>query len=216
MPTSSIEKPGESLGSAWGVVSGSHSACDFWADQYCISQTPIAGHLDLWNRAIHRAACCLVVGGVANLPVDPFQFIGPVEPSTRPIVTAQGTNWVRPCDQGKQVHEHRKYLEGLVATGAISPQMERRAWEIWGNLWTKYPDLTVPDAGPGPDGEVQYTWSRRDHYLALDIIPDQPSEFFYRNRQTGTMWECESSETVLVVSDELATYLKLFLIGKTA
>jgi hypothetical protein len=49
--------------------------------------------------------------------------------------------------------------------------------------------LSVPDACPGPDGQLLYTWDHGDHHLELELFPDAPAEFFYENDTTGDVWE---------------------------
>jgi hypothetical protein len=90
--------------------------------------------------------------------------------------------------------KHMKHLEYLVrvSTGEralISRQtalLARHAWRIiWLSSGGKIP---IPAACTGPDGEMFYSWDRGRHHLELEIIPGQPSEFFYRDRETEQFW----------------------------
>jgi hypothetical protein len=84
------------------------------------------------------------------------------------------------------------YLDRITANNQVTPQMAGLAWEAWNKLSVATENaLPVPDAGPGPDGEILYTWDRGEHHFELEILPADPAEFFYRNRNSGELWECE-------------------------
>jgi hypothetical protein len=84
---------------------------------------------------------------------------------------------------------HRAHRDWLykVATGpdaVIAPEMAHRAWRAWCQAWSASGfRLPVPDACPGPDGELIYVWDRGRYHLELELIPDGPDEFFYRDRE---------------------------------
>jgi hypothetical protein len=87
-----------------------------------------------------------------------------------------------------------KHLEFLdrVTKGESPPitietaELARSAWQlIWQESGYRMP---VPAACTGPDGEMFYSWDRGRHHLELEIIPGQPAEFFYRDRETGEFW----------------------------
>lgn len=84
------------------------------------------------------------------------------------------------------------YLDQITADSQVTPQLARLAWDAWNSLSAATGNsLPVPDACPGSEGELLYTWDRDEHHLELEIFPAAPAEFFYRNRQTGDLWECE-------------------------
>ncbi len=89
---------------------------------------------------------------------------------------------------GDLVHEHRKYLQGLVEQESISSSLAAEAMTIWWRLSDAVEgDLAMPDAAPGGDGELLYIWKRGDHYLSLEMT-EEGAEFFYRDRGTGGIW----------------------------
>jgi hypothetical protein len=82
------------------------------------------------------------------------------------------------------------YLYGIVDQELVTPRLARRAWQAWTALSDSVGNaLLVPDACPGPNGELLYTWDREGHHLELEIFPDAPAEFFYENDNSGEVWE---------------------------
>ena len=82
------------------------------------------------------------------------------------------------------------YLAHLSASNDISPYTTRLAWRAWINVRAATsPLLPVPDACPGPDGQLLYTWDRAEHHLELEVFPNGATEFFYRNRGSDELWE---------------------------
>ncbi len=72
----------------------------------------------------------------------------------------------------------------------ISPPMIDLAWSAWIALRdATSPTLPIPDACPGPDGELLYTWDREEHHFEAEVFPSGAVEFFYRNRLTDELWE---------------------------
>ena len=87
--------------------------------------------------------------------------------------------------------EHLSFLKH-VSTGerpSITPDTARSASTAWRVIWraSDY-KMPVPAAGTGPDGEMFYAWNAGRYHLELEIIPGQPAEFFYRDRETGEFW----------------------------
>src|SRR5205809_6924017 len=83
------------------------------------------------------------------------------------------------------------YLHQLAQDQIICKPTMARTLEAWGRLAAAAKGLPAPDATPGPDGQVLYTWDRDRHHLELEILPAGPAEFFYRDRRSGGLWECE-------------------------
>jgi hypothetical protein len=103
------------------------------------------------------------------------------------------------------------YLDRITADKLITPQMARLAWDAWNKLSGATENtLPVPDACPGPDGVLLYTWDRGEHHLELEIFPASPAEFFYRNRTSGALWECEYVIGEPIPNDAL-TRLRVFI-----
>jgi hypothetical protein len=84
------------------------------------------------------------------------------------------------------IQEHRLYLERIVRSGEITPELARAAWDVLAVMRNVVgPDLEIPDAIPGVDGKLFYTWKRDDQYFELEMLPDGTGEFFFRDRTTG-------------------------------
>src|SRR5438093_1546188 len=82
------------------------------------------------------------------------------------------------------------YLYAIADQELVTPQLARLAWQAWSSLSDCMSNaLLVPDACPGPSGELLYTWDRDGHHLELEIFPDTPAEFFYENDSSGEVWE---------------------------
>jgi hypothetical protein len=82
------------------------------------------------------------------------------------------------------------YLYGINDQELVTPRLARLAWQDWTSLSNGMSNaLLVPDACPGPNGELFYTWDRDGHHLELEIFPDAPAEFFYENDGSGEVWE---------------------------
>ncbi len=51
--------------------------------------------------------------------------------------------------------------------------------------------FTMPDASYGPNGQILFFWDMNEHHLELEIAPDCPGYFFYRNRTSGIVWDSD-------------------------
>src|SRR6266849_3437066 len=103
------------------------------------------------------------------------------------------------------------YLYQIVDQELITPRVARLAWNAWTAMSNSTGNaLLVPDACPGPDGELLYTWDRGEHHLELEVFADTPAEFFYENDLSG-----EVSEATLVIGEpvpaEVLEKLRLFV-----
>jgi hypothetical protein len=82
------------------------------------------------------------------------------------------------------------YLNQIADQELVTPRLARMAWDAWTTLSNSLNNaLLVPDACPGPNGELLYTWDRDGQHLELEIFPDAPAEFFYENDASGEVWE---------------------------
>jgi hypothetical protein len=113
-------------------------------------------------------------------------------------------------------HESLKHLSYLqkVSRGespAISVQTARIAREAWLAIRqaTDF-EMPIPAACTGPDGQMFYSWDKAKHHLELEIFPDMPAEFFYRNRQSNELWGEEYVIGEPLPSDAVAKF-KYFL-----
>jgi hypothetical protein len=102
------------------------------------------------------------------------------------------------------------YVKQVAGQGLISSDMADTAWQAWEELSRGVPGLAVPDACPGPDGTLLFTWDRGEHHLELEFYADEPPSFFYANRKTGALWEAPYN-TAEHIPAEVKTKLKLFL-----
>jgi hypothetical protein len=95
-------------------------------------------------------------------------------------------------NQQDPLGEHRLYLERVVREGDISRQLSEAAWDVLVEMFDVVgPDLEIPDAIPGVDGKLFYTWKRDGQYLELEMLPDGTGEFFFRDGETGETWSEE-------------------------
>lgn len=89
--------------------------------------------------------------------------------------------------------EHLRHLKAATEGGEsalISRDTAKKAILAWVRIWVASNfELPHPAACTGPDGRVLYAWDEEKHHLELDIYPDGPAEFFYRNRETRELWE---------------------------
>jgi len=106
------------------------------------------------------------------------------------------------------LHEHRLYLQKIAREGEISQELGRSAWTMLLKILFEE-DVDVPDAIPGVDGKLFYTWKSGEHYLDLAMFPDGETEFFYRNAQSGKLWNL-SSRIDVPLPPEAASKLRLF------
>jgi len=87
--------------------------------------------------------------------------------------------------------EHLKYLRE-VSTGndpLISPDTALLAVRAWRLIWAaSNGKMPIPAACTGPDGQMLYAWDQGRHHLELEIIPQRPAEFFYKDRETRELW----------------------------
>jgi hypothetical protein len=97
---------------------------------------------------------------------------------------------------GQQIAREQRlyhYLADIRDREEISASTADAASKMWQVLKQMPPAgtgkaLPVPDASPGPDGELLYVWNKDEHHFELEFIPGAPMEFFYRNRNTGAIW----------------------------
>jgi hypothetical protein len=103
------------------------------------------------------------------------------------------------------------YLYEIADQELIPQRVARLAWNAWTTLSNSTGNaLLVPDACPGPEGELLYTWDRGEHHLELEIFADAPAEFFYENDASG-----EASEWTFLIGEplpaEVLDKLRLFV-----
>ncbi len=103
------------------------------------------------------------------------------------------------------------YLVSVREAGDISAHTASVAWKVW-NLLSHSMDnsLPVPDAAPGPEGQLLYVWEKKEHYFEAEIFPNDIIEFFYWNRETNEAWEkdCNAGEPIF---RDIEFWLKFFI-----
>jgi hypothetical protein len=106
--------------------------------------------------------------------------------------------------------DHRVYLERVVRAGEISRQLSEAAWDVLVEMIDVVgPELEIPDAIPGVDGKLFYTWKRDGQYLELEMLPDGTGEFFFRDGATGDIWS-EAFRLGQSLPSEAIARLRLF------
>jgi hypothetical protein len=132
-----------------------------------------------------------------------------VDKFTTVVAGNSGRSQARSIEAPTRRLEH--YLRYLSRSGELSTDTALFAWRAWNQLRkaTSY-SLPVPDASPGPNGQLLYTWDRGEHHFELEIFPDGAGEFFYRNRASGRLWDTEyvvGQPVPQGVVDKLALFL---------
>ncbi len=109
------------------------------------------------------------------------------------------------------MHRLQSYLRHLRDSGELSQNSASLAWLSWNQLRkATFNSLPVPDACPGPDGQLLFTWDKDEHHFELEIFPGGEGEFFYRNRVSGELWEAEYMVGQAIpskVTDKLGLFL---------
>jgi hypothetical protein len=133
---------------------------------------------DEQSRAVSSAGA-----PVAKLPTPSEQISATIEDLIASLVRFPETD-----------AKHKKHLEYLTRVSTsecavITPTTAVLAARAWRDIWTaSRGQMSIPAACTGPDGEMFYSWDRGRHHLELEIIPGQPAEFFYRDRETEQFW----------------------------
>jgi hypothetical protein len=113
------------------------------------------------------------------------------------------------------LEKHLAHLEYLarVSTGPnppITAETAKNAKIAWLAIRkASHGRVPVPSAGTGPDGEMFYAWKNGRYHLELEIIPGQPAEFFYSDRETGEFWG-EDFEVGTPLPPSIVSKLTLF------
>jgi len=93
-----------------------------------------------------------------------------------------------------ELSRHWRHLAFLkqVSSGdepAITQHIASQSMRAWVDIRRATRNrMPVPAAVTGPDGQMFYSWDRGRHHMELEIVPDEPAFFFYRDRQTGETW----------------------------
>ncbi len=78
------------------------------------------------------------------------------------------------------------------ATAEVQPAVMKKSVEntsiVLHRLVEKFPELPIPLAYPGLDGDIGLTWEKENHHAEADIDSEGLVEFSYYNRDTGRYW----------------------------
>jgi hypothetical protein len=109
--------------------------------------------------------------------------------------------------------EHQEFLN-RASTGddpPITPETALRACEAWKQIRLASDGrIPVPSACTNADGKVFFSWDCGRYHLDLDIIPGEPAEFFFCDRETNQYW-CEDYRIGTPLPTEVISKLKLFI-----
>lgn len=88
------------------------------------------------------------------------------------------------------------YLRGCAQHGSIPRGMIPFAWNIWSQVRTAMRGcILVPNASPGGEQQILYSWDNGEHHLELEVFPSGAVEWFYRNRTTGKLWSLDTTDS---------------------
>ena len=92
--------------------------------------------------------------------------------------------------QSRRVQGLKSYLDLCVEQRFISGTVYRATWQMWNKMSARLNGvLEVPDACPGPDGDILLTWDRASEHFELEVGEDSRATFFYVDRKRKTSWE---------------------------
>ncbi len=169
-----------------------------------VSHTPKA---TLFGRVFSSANLAAVLTCIANPGSTASANVPPIRDNLNVLLR-------RVNDVGEKVQEHLKYLRHISDPNGerlVSAATAARARITWQFAWMAAgPNLPVPAAGVGPDGQILYSWNYNEHHLEVEIFADQPAEWFYRNRKTGEVLEFDQNPGS-ALSPELINKLNLVL-----
>jgi len=104
-----------------------------------------------------------------------------------------------------------RYLREAEAGRLVATSVATAARRIWTALSGAFDhQLSVPDACPGPDGDLLYTWDRGHHHFELEIEPGAVPTAFSWNRKTGETWVGDAEESS-ADWEEVLSRLRAFL-----
>jgi hypothetical protein len=123
---------------------------------------------------------------------------------------------VERVDWAVRLHDFREYVDALsqVRDGEqlISCELARTALKVWWKFYGSWAgELSVPDVGPGANGDLIFIWKRDGHYLSAEMSPGSPVDIFYRNDRTGAIWGVGFDPNDRNVPESLVEKLSFFL-----
>lgn len=145
-------------------------------------------------------------------------FISPLTPRMDrwAPVRSDGTVSAVRAEWSQRLARFRSFIDGLAKPQDGEPQISvetaRETQGLWWKLFGVCPrELSIPDVGPGLDGELLLIWKREEHYLAIQVGPGAPAEAFYRNHRTRNIWSVDFDPASCTVPHEVIEKLTIFV-----
>jgi hypothetical protein len=126
--------------------------------------------------------------------------------------TAGSRNGSCPGDSARSEREEKleRYLRGVIDKGYASQVTVATACSAWNDLDAATGrQVPIPNAGPGPNGEVIFTWDRNEHHFELEVSPAEPPYLFYRNRESELTWGADFEPGQTIPADAVRHLLSL-------
>lgn len=83
------------------------------------------------------------------------------------------------------------WLEETAKRGGITAKTFLNARRLWKALKDYFGnDFKVPAQAAGPDGQLLWTWDKKDHHFEIEFCSEgepETTDYFYRNRRKGFM-----------------------------
>ena len=95
-------------------------------------------------------------------------------------------------NQQKKTGELVSYIERNTDDGLLQGEHASGYLRVWNDLQLAIAksgfQLQVPNACPGPDGDLLYTWDSGNDHFECELYPDGNVAYFYKNRKTKESW----------------------------
>jgi hypothetical protein len=92
--------------------------------------------------------------------------------------------------QQARIKGFKEYLVMCEGRHSISTSVHNLGWLIWEKLNSRLGyALAVPDACPGPSGELLLTWDKDSDHFEVEVEPSLDVSFFYVNSHKNISWE---------------------------
>ena len=113
-----------------------------------------------------------------------------------------------PIDEYTQkIEEHLAYLRRMADENVVDRLLADKARTVWQVAWLELDQtLPVPAAAAFTGGPIEYHWERETHRASVEISPEGPCHWFYRNTLTNEVFGVE-----VPVDKGLPTLLRKYL-----
>lgn len=110
------------------------------------------------------------------------------------------------------------YLQEQIETGALSEETAKRALGVWNFIDASMNGrVEVPDACPGADDMVLYSWNKGDLHFEAELPAGSETlvEFFFLNHETNDAWELDIEFTAELADlpAQVKAHLGYFLVS---